>query len=356
MDILTIKIVGGLLLWLSMVIFGILPLFYKKFRSSPRLLSFCNCFSGGLFVSIGLIHILPEAHELLDEAKKSQMGQSLGEDMGGVQWSYFICLMSFSSILFLDKILFNNSDLADDENPEATVDLRMSLLGGSMNNTRLNPDQIQENFKERISSKYKVALRLSRNSRLSSKVNENRFSTLEFQKHDSKLEKPKMKIIRTEDYIEDIENPSNPGDTTNDTHKDDLTEPLVKRESMDLLEIQNKKNKELFLKSQAESNMVISIKDELNKDVDPSNIKEHKHSHGHEGHEGHQHQVLVSGDESILTSIILLMAMGIHGFFSMMAFGIEKKKTNASNLFIALIFHKWSEALTVGKQIYYNSL
>ena len=40
--------------------------------------------------------------------------------------------------------------------------------------------------------------------------------------------------------------------------------------------------------------------------------------------------------------------MGIHGIFAGLALGISKGKVDIFNMFLALISHKWSEALTVG--------
>lgn len=60
------KIISGLLLWLSIIIFGLIPVLCKNFKSNTTLLSLSNCFSGGLFIAIGLVHILPEAHGLLE--------------------------------------------------------------------------------------------------------------------------------------------------------------------------------------------------------------------------------------------------------------------------------------------------
>ena len=45
------------------VVFGVLPAKVKSCKESPRFLGIANAFSGGLFLSIALIHILPEAAE-----------------------------------------------------------------------------------------------------------------------------------------------------------------------------------------------------------------------------------------------------------------------------------------------------
>lgn len=130
MSILLIKALGALSLIVITILFGILPLKIRSFRQNWLLLSLSNCFSGGLFIAIGLIHILPEAHELLegshdhdhdhdfDYSNLLSSKQSLGHLKHGSHafpLSYFISLISFSVILLIDKIIFNNSDLAEDE-------------------------------------------------------------------------------------------------------------------------------------------------------------------------------------------------------------------------------------------------
>jgi zinc transporter 1/2/3 len=357
METITIKILGGIVLWACMVIFGLLPLFNNSFKTNSKLLSLCNCFCGGLFIAIGLIHILPEAHEMLDEdipemVPKNPNGNLLqNSDDGGVQWSYLICLLSFSFILFLDKVLFNNSDIADENDhveKSGTTNLKTSLLNSSIKNSMMeDSDNIENNFKEMVSSKYKIALKLSRNSNLKGSFNKD---PNEFHEHDKLLTKPKLKIVRSSNFVEkDLQ----------DTKEGDLSTTLLQKthisisdnlSDQDLLEIQNQKNKERILKSINEQKMQINI---IKEDSQTTDKTEHTHDgkHSHDM-EGHHHHNLVSKNDSLLTCIILLIAMGIHGFFALMAFGIEPSKTGTVNLFIALIVHKWSEALTVGNNIF----
>jgi len=75
------------------------------FRTNPNLLSYSNCFAGGLFLAIGVIHILPEAAESFEPDKGS-----LKEDSDPFPWAYFITICSFSFILLIDKVLFNSAD------------------------------------------------------------------------------------------------------------------------------------------------------------------------------------------------------------------------------------------------------
>lgn len=98
------------------LVFGLIPLKVPQFRSNPRILSLSNCFAGGLFIAIGLIHILPEATEALNGDDDHEKVEHGGHDHGSFPWSYLLCLMSFSFVLLIDKIIFNNSDLIEEEN------------------------------------------------------------------------------------------------------------------------------------------------------------------------------------------------------------------------------------------------
>jgi zinc transporter 1/2/3 len=42
------------------LIMGMIPIKSKTFRESPRILGVANAFSGGVFLAIALMHILPE--------------------------------------------------------------------------------------------------------------------------------------------------------------------------------------------------------------------------------------------------------------------------------------------------------
>ena len=60
--ILKLKIATIVILFF-VVYLGLIPAYSKYFRSSKVLLSLMNCFAGGLFLAMALIHILPEAAE-----------------------------------------------------------------------------------------------------------------------------------------------------------------------------------------------------------------------------------------------------------------------------------------------------
>lgn len=67
----TVKICSMILMFLLILIVGSIPIRVKAFKSNKvnlliywkKLLAFTAAFSGGLFLSVGLLHLLPEAIE-----------------------------------------------------------------------------------------------------------------------------------------------------------------------------------------------------------------------------------------------------------------------------------------------------
>lgn len=91
--------------------FGFMPLFCSGCRKSSKLLGIANAFSGGLFMGIGLFHLLPEANENFQKYYSTPEGQAaffLDKPM-----PYFIAFISYSLILFLEKVAFDSHSLTE---------------------------------------------------------------------------------------------------------------------------------------------------------------------------------------------------------------------------------------------------
>ena len=58
-----IKIFAMIIMFMMIMIVGSLPIRIKSFKTNPLLLSLTRAFSGGLFLGVGIIHLLPEANE-----------------------------------------------------------------------------------------------------------------------------------------------------------------------------------------------------------------------------------------------------------------------------------------------------
>lgn len=311
MEVFTIKLVGAIILWLCMTFFGLMPLRVKRFRTNQTLLSVSNCFSGGLFIAIGLIHILPEAHAKLEGKDEAWY---LEHDREVFPLSYLICLATFSFILLVDRVVFSNSEIAglDDLN---MIDIRKSMLRKQHEIF----DEDQDNFKEFVSSKYKVALKLSKYRRSKTDV-----LICDDEEH-HRLHSPIAEESDDEASCKSLQ-----------SH-----ERLLKQNSMPVKSRTEliKHSPEFEVSDESDSAKIHEMKK-------PTVPTQHHHVHSQVGH--HHHHKMVSSTDNVLAAYILLLAMGIHGFFAGIAFGISDSKAETLDMFLAMVSHKWSEALTVG--------
>ena len=94
MDIVTFKGIALLSILAVAVVGGLIPLVSAKSTRSERFFSFGNAFAGGLFLSIALIHLLPEGMQMLSR-------------YSDFPWGAVIATAGFTT-LFLDRILIRS--------------------------------------------------------------------------------------------------------------------------------------------------------------------------------------------------------------------------------------------------------
>ena len=100
--------------------FGLLPIFFAKYRQTT-ILNYANPFAGGVFIGIGLFHLLPEASYDFENYYKSKEGST--SFFYGFPMSYFIAFLSYSFILYLEKVAFSTDEKRDNENNKDKNDL-----------------------------------------------------------------------------------------------------------------------------------------------------------------------------------------------------------------------------------------
>ena len=93
---------------------GLIPIKLKSFRESPQILGVANAFSGGVFLAISLVHIMPEQTEsYAEQAEKGVISKNLGE----FPIPYILLVLGYTLILVIDKVLFNPTEIFEvDEN------------------------------------------------------------------------------------------------------------------------------------------------------------------------------------------------------------------------------------------------
>lgn len=134
------KIGFAVILFLEAVIFGFALLVTRKLaRSKGHLLSkimhTVNAMGGGVFLSTGLLHILPEAIELLssgEEGEENAEGEHGGEHDHGHEHggefptAYAIVLLSFYVFFFVEQVVFSKFGVGHDHDVDVEAN-RASL-------------------------------------------------------------------------------------------------------------------------------------------------------------------------------------------------------------------------------------
>ena len=294
MSLFILKLLGAILLWFIMLCFGLVPFKVKYFRTNQTLLTISNCFSGGLFLSIGLIHILPEARAKLEGNYETNKELSHKEPF---PWSYMICLFTFSCILFIDKVILPK-----------------------INNNKTN--HINHN---NLYNKNEDRLIFKDNSK--SYKSDDKIEDKYIELNDS------IKFLqdgRPYTYLEDINLKNDKFSALADTNlKNDIqiNDSLIEHGEKEIKMLESKKK-------------VKKITNEQKKRLFGNKTRENSDQNTNEdlGYTGNR----------MFGAFMLLIAMGIHGFFAGIAFGISRSVSESFNMFVAIITHKWSEALTVG--------
>jgi hypothetical protein len=79
-------------------------------RRSTKILGLANAFSGGLFMGIALFHLLPESAENFE---KHFEGNNLDSVWKRLPTPFFIAFISYSLILFVEKIAFDSHSITE---------------------------------------------------------------------------------------------------------------------------------------------------------------------------------------------------------------------------------------------------
>lgn len=105
--------------FLEALIMGLIPVLNKRFKESPKILGVANAFSGGVFLAICLMHIMPEQVDSFNELKSGgddpEMPQD-DDDEGAEPFPvpYMVLVIGYTLILTIDKVLFDTHAIFDD--------------------------------------------------------------------------------------------------------------------------------------------------------------------------------------------------------------------------------------------------
>mmetsp|Transcript_22728 Transcript_22728/g.16097 ORF Transcript_22728/g.16097 Transcript_22728/m.16097 type:complete len:131 (-) Transcript_22728:280-672(-) len=97
------------IIFLEALLSGLFPSLNRNCRESPKCLGIANAFSGGVFIAIAFVHILPESAEGYADLK--------GDDAFPLPYLLFFC--GYSLILLLDKVMFDTHALFDEAHSDS---------------------------------------------------------------------------------------------------------------------------------------------------------------------------------------------------------------------------------------------
>lgn len=100
-----LKVLAMIIMFTMIMVTGNIPLRSQSFKSNPKVLALSSAFAGGLFLSVGLLHLLPEANENFVNSYDDPEGETVDH----FPWCFFITVCSFALILFIEKIATNHS-------------------------------------------------------------------------------------------------------------------------------------------------------------------------------------------------------------------------------------------------------
>jgi zinc transporter 1/2/3 len=94
---------------------GMIPIKCKGFKESPKIIGIANAFSGGVFLSIALVHILPDVTGSYQEYMETNNPTEPGEEPPKFfPLPYLLVFCGYSFILMVDKVMFDSHALIHD--------------------------------------------------------------------------------------------------------------------------------------------------------------------------------------------------------------------------------------------------
>ena len=123
MEIVAVKIIFIFVIFFMALIAGIIPNKSNACRNSATLLGVANAFTGGIFLAIALLHIMPEASETYSDLMapedehehdhdEEQMVQHGGGDEDKVfPLPFLLVFLGYALILTIDKVVFDAAGL-----------------------------------------------------------------------------------------------------------------------------------------------------------------------------------------------------------------------------------------------------
>ena len=323
---LTLKLISLIIILIIGVIFGLIPYFIKSCRQNVKCLNLVNTFAGGLFLGIGLFHILPEANEKFEKYKKLE----------DIPLAYFLSFISYAVILFVERVAFDGH----------------SLLNGEHHNHKPNKMKRRKSI-VRIHSQTKyiesegnlLKKKNYSNEKTSTEQNSNDKNNENLQLKENKITIQNLKEVNSnENQKEKVKLKHSPHSIKREKSKFSIKSILKAFYSSNRTE---KKLDRTFEKDK--SNLLIYQKENLI--IPKESMNELRRTYSLPLISSKEFYSKINKEKKVpnlFTPFILLFALGFHGIFEGLAIGIGDNKKDILFLLLAVAAHKWAASLSLG--------
>lgn len=297
-SVVVLQVVFLLLTFVSTLLSVLLPL--KLVARSPgkelssnsaRILSFCNCFSGGVFLATCFLQLVPYVYSKFTEALSVDELADSDEIMFMTQCSI---MLGFFLIVFLEQCIHKCQERRDTKcsssHPEESNQLMAvpKLVTSSSESTGTYESEEEKVLLDRKSLKKKRRRKSSRNGRIKVAVD------------------PELALCSGNHH---------------DTGSGESGMPQPRHGH--------------------------SHHHHHDHHHDHHHPHDHGHSHDHAGH-GHSHLAGFAQNEFSVRGLILLAALSLHSLFEGMAIGLQENITQLVSLFIGIIIHEVLVSFALG--------
>ena len=120
------------------LIFSFIPNYINSIRKNENILDIANTFAAGLFLGIGLLHLLPESSEIFHEEYKIKF-----------PIAFLISFLTYCLILFIEKVIFDSHSLIHEHEHNDSVEnnLKKEIDENIITESLINDSDKIEDFK-----------------------------------------------------------------------------------------------------------------------------------------------------------------------------------------------------------------
>ena len=134
-----LKIISFISILALGLIFSFLPNYLNSIRKNEYLLDIANTFAAGLFLGIGLLHLLPESSEIFKDQYKIKF-----------PIAYLISFLTYCLILCIEKVIFDPHSIIHEHNKLSDNNLKKDIDENIISEPLVQDNSLNDDFKSDI--------------------------------------------------------------------------------------------------------------------------------------------------------------------------------------------------------------